>query len=121
MNTNRRNLQTKLEEAMKSKWFSALSLTLIMVLLLTACAQATPTAVEAPTSAPAPTEAPAGMAVDCMGASAGDQLSVMYQWSGAEEEKINTIFKPFIDACGVPIVAETTRDAAVLDTKAKST
>jgi alpha-glucoside transport system substrate-binding protein len=60
-------------------------------------------------------------AIDCMGAASGDQLSVMYQWSGAEEEKINAIFKPFIDACGVKIVAESTRDAAVLDTKAKST
>jgi alpha-glucoside transport system substrate-binding protein len=44
----------------------------------------------------------------------------MYQWSGAEEEKINAIFKPFIDACGVEIVAESTRDNAVLDTRVKS-
>jgi hypothetical protein len=55
-----------------------------------------------------------------MGVSAGDTLTVMYQWSGAEEEKINSIFKPFVDACGVEIVANSTRDAAVLDTAAKS-
>ncbi len=62
-----------------------------------------------------------GEEIDCMGAAAGDSLSVMYQWSGAEEEKINAIFKPFVDACGVEIVASSTRDAAVLDTAAKST
>jgi alpha-glucoside transport system substrate-binding protein len=59
--------------------------------------------------------------IDCTGVQPGDKLSVMYQWTGAEEEKINAIFKPFMDACGVEISAEATRDAAVLDTKAKST
>jgi alpha-glucoside transport system substrate-binding protein len=39
----------------------------------------------------------------------------------AEEEKANTIFKALVDACGIEIVAESTRDAAVLDTKVKST
>jgi len=55
-----------------------------------------------------------------MGAAEGDQLTVMYQWSGAEEEKINAIFAPFVDACGVEIVAESSRDDAVLDTRVKS-
>jgi len=59
--------------------------------------------------------------VDCMGAAAGDEVSVLYQWSGSEEEKLNTVVKPLVDACGLEIVATTTRDAAVLDTKAKST
>jgi alpha-glucoside transport system substrate-binding protein len=59
-------------------------------------------------------------AIDCGGASAGDTLTVMYQWSGAEEEKINAVFAPFVDECGVSIVAESTRDLAVLDTRAKS-
>jgi len=87
-----------------------------------------PPATEAPaeTQAPVATEAPAetqapAPTIDCMGAASGDQINVVSQWSGAEEEKINAIFKPFIDACGVQIVAESTRDAAVLDTKAKST
>jgi alpha-glucoside transport system substrate-binding protein len=44
----------------------------------------------------------------------------MYQWSGAEEESINKIFKPLIDQCGIKIVAESTRDAGVLDTRVKS-
>lgn len=59
--------------------------------------------------------------IDCMGAASGDQVSVLYQWSGAEEEKFNTVVKPLVDACGIEIVATSTRDAAVLDTKAKST
>jgi alpha-glucoside transport system substrate-binding protein len=58
--------------------------------------------------------------IDCMGAAAGDTLSVMYQWTGAEEEKINAILKPFLDACSVEIAAEATRDLAVLDARVKS-
>jgi alpha-glucoside transport system substrate-binding protein len=107
---------------MKRKLFLMFSLLVLMGLLVSACAQATPEPVEGPTEVPAPAEpAEPAVAIDCMGAAAGDTLSVMYQWSGAEEEKINAIFKPFVDACGVEIVAESTRDAAVLDTKAKST
>ena len=57
----------------------------------------------------------------CMGASEGDTLTVMYQWTGAEEEKINAVLKPLVDACGIEIVAEATRDEAVLDTRVQST
>jgi len=56
-----------------------------------------------------------------MGAQSGDQLTVVYQWSGAEEENFNTIIKPFVDACGVQVTAQSTRDDAVLDTMVKST
>ena len=55
-----------------------------------------------------------------MGAS-GAEISILSQWSGAEEEKLNAVLKPFVDACNISIVSQTTRDAAVLDTKAKST
>ena len=112
----------------KKPWFM-LSVFVIVALLATACAPATtPPPTEAPTAAP-PTEAPSPSpavteamppAIDCSGVKPGDELSVMYQWSGAEEEKVNAIFKPFTDACGVKIVAESTRDAAVLDTRVKS-
>jgi alpha-glucoside transport system substrate-binding protein len=105
------------------------SVILLASLLLAACGpQATsvpeePTAVpEQPTAVPEqPTEPPAMAAIDCKGAVAGDTVTVMYQWSGAEEEKINSILKPLVDECGIQVVAEATRDAAVLDTKAKST
>jgi alpha-glucoside transport system substrate-binding protein len=65
--------------------------------------------------------AKAGTEIDCKGAAAGAQVTVLYQWSGAEEEKFNAVVKPLVDACGIEIVAQSTRDAAVLDTKAKST
>jgi alpha-glucoside transport system substrate-binding protein len=59
--------------------------------------------------------------IDCMGAASGDQVSVLYQWSGTEEEKFNAVVKPLVDACSIEIVAQSSRDDAVLDTKAKST
>ncbi|MCP4534136.1 MAG: hypothetical protein GY831_23295, partial [Delftia sp.] len=67
----------------------------------------------------APPEAEGG--IDCMGAASGDQVTLLYPWSGTEEENLNKILKPLLDACDIQIVAESTRDAAVLDTKAKST
>ncbi len=105
-----------------------MSLLVVVSVVLTACGPtATPQApaTQAPaTQAPA-TQAPATQtptsAIDCMGAKQGDQLTVMYQWSGAEEESFNTIIKPFVDACGVKIVAQSSRDNAVLDTAVKST
>ena len=45
----------------------------------------------------------------------------MYQWTGNEEALFNNIIAPFVSACGVKIVANSTRDAAVLDTAVKST
>jgi alpha-glucoside transport system substrate-binding protein len=129
------------EEEMKVKFWQVLTVTVVFCLILAACQpQPTPAPapaveevqpteapppVEEPTVAeePEPTEAaePAEGAIDCMGAQAGDKLTVMYQWSGGEEEKINAIFKPLVDACGISIVAESTRDLAVLDTKVQST
>ena len=106
---------------MKSNWLKWLSLAVMLGLLLGACTTATPTeevAPPPPTEAPAPP--PAEAAIDCMGASSGDEVSVMYQWSGAEEEKINAIFAPFVEECGVNVVSESTRDEAVLDTRVQS-
>jgi alpha-glucoside transport system substrate-binding protein len=119
-----------MEEKMRKPFLYVFTLFILIALIVTACAPAateTPTE-EAPPEAP-PTEAPPPPEepeepempeIDCKGAAAGDQLSVMSQWTGAEEEKINAIFKPLVDACGIEIVAEATRDAAVLDTKVKS-
>lgn len=117
-------LYFKEEPPMSKRFVSWLSLVMVLAIALGAC---TPAATPAPTQPPAeppaaqPPAAPSAPAVDCMGAKAGDKVTVLYQWSGGEEEKINTIFKPLVDACGIEIVAESTRDAAVLDTKAKST
>lgn len=70
-----------------------------------------------------PTEAmeePTAM-IDCMGVESGTEITMIYQWTGTEEESINSILDPFVQECGVTITAEATRDAAVLDTRAKST
>jgi alpha-glucoside transport system substrate-binding protein len=56
-----------------------------------------------------------------MGAQSGDQVTVMYQWTGNEESLFNNVIAPFVAACGVKIVANSNRDAAVLDTAVKST
>lgn len=123
---------------MSGKLAKLLSLLLVATVLLVACAPAAtavpPTAVppaEPPAAVPPtavpptavpPTAIPEPVApAYCKDAKSGDQVTVIYQWSGAEEEKFNAILKPFIDACGVKVVAESSRDAAVLDTRVKST
>ncbi|MGE5124372.1 MAG: ABC transporter substrate-binding protein [Acidobacteriaceae bacterium] len=93
---------------------------MLMALLISACGTATPAATTEPTMAAtaAPT-APAG-GIDCMGSMSGDQISVLSEWSGAEGESLNSILEPFVQACGVQLVTNTTRDLAVLDTTVKS-
>lgn len=99
----------------------------LVAMLATACAVPTATqATEAPATAVPATEAPTAVPVPerpaiCGDTKEGDTLTMMYQWSGSEEEKINAILQPLVDQCGIKIVAESTRDAAVLDTKVKST
>lgn len=58
--------------------------------------------------------------IDCLDAQPGDEISMLYQWSGVEEENLNAILKPFLDACGVTIAAESTRDQALLDTRVQA-
>jgi alpha-glucoside transport system substrate-binding protein len=111
-----------------NKTYKIMSAVLLVAMLATACATATttPATTESPT-VPSSTTAPTSEAtsaagnIDCMGAKSGDQLTLMYQWSSNEETLFNNIIKPFVDACGVKIVPNSTRDAAVLDTAVKST
>jgi alpha-glucoside transport system substrate-binding protein len=58
--------------------------------------------------------------IDCKGASAGDEVSVLYPWSGAEEEKFNEVVAPLVEACGIVIVPESSRDQALLDTRVQA-
>jgi len=55
-----------------------------------------------------------------MGAKKGDKVSMIYQWSGNEEENLNKILKPLVDACGIVIEPESTRDQSLLDTRVKA-
>jgi len=73
-----------------------------------------------PTKTPVPTKAPATSAVDCMGAKPGDEISMIYQWSGQEEERLNQILQPLVDACGIVLKPESTRDQALLDTRVQA-
>ncbi len=81
-----------------------------------------PAMTEAPatTEAPAMTEAPAAGAIDCMGAQSGDTISMLYQWSGTEEQQLNDILQPLVDACGIVLKPESTRDQALLDTRVQA-
>ena len=101
---------------------------MVVSMLLAACAPAAtqaPVMTEAPTEATAATEAPAvteAPAADdmCMGAAAGDEISMMYQWSGVEEESFNKVVQPLVDACGFVLKPESTRDQALLDTRVQA-
>jgi alpha-glucoside transport system substrate-binding protein len=77
---------------------------------------------EAPTEAmtEAPTEAPVAGEIDCKGAQPGDTISMLYQWSGTEEEALNSVLQPLLDACGIVIEPESTRDQALLDTRVQA-
>jgi len=91
--------------------------------MLAACAPSTPAPTEVPATEPpeAPTEAaPEAPAIDCMGAQAGDEITMLYQWSGVEEENLNAILKPLVDACGIVLAPESTRDHALLDTRVEA-
>ncbi|HSL43096.1 MAG TPA: ABC transporter substrate-binding protein [Anaerolineales bacterium] len=77
---------------------------------------------EAPTEAAteAATEAPVAGEIDCAGAQQGDEISMLYQWAGAEEEALNQVLQPLIDACGIVLRPESTRDQALLDTRVQA-
>lgn len=66
------------------------------------------------------TPAPVASAIDCKGAKSGDEISLIYQWSGQEEERFNQIVKPLVDSCGIVLKPESTRDQALLDTRVQA-
>lgn len=70
------------------------------------------------------TTAPEGPAVVtdemCMGAQPGDEISMLYQWSGQEEERLNQILQPLVETCGIVLAPESTRDQALLDTRVQA-
>jgi len=58
--------------------------------------------------------------IDCMGAQSGDELTMLYQWSATEEENLNRILAPLVEACGIVIKPESSRDQALLDTRVQA-
>ncbi len=116
-----------------SKKINILTSLVLLSLVLAACGPSTtPVMTEAPmTEAPvmteeAMTEAPmteapmAEMPEMCMGAHEGDEISMLYQWSGVEEEALNRVLQPLIDTCGFVLRPESTRDQALLDTRVQA-
>src|SRR5436190_3683097 len=119
----------------RSTLWSLISFVVLAAMILSACGPAAtqnPTATEAPatqppateapatTEAPTATEAPTTGGIDCMGAKSGDEISMLYQWSGVEEAALNQVLKPLVDACGLVLKPESTRDQALLDTRVQA-
>ncbi|NJC97102.1 MAG: hypothetical protein C3F07_09960 [Anaerolineales bacterium] len=119
--------------------FMLLSLLVLGSLILSACGggaatEAPPAMTEAPamtqepamteaptaTEEPAMTEEPMAGGIDCMGAQPGDEVSMLYQWSGVEEASLNQVLQPLVDACGIVLKPESTRDQALLDTRVQA-
>jgi alpha-glucoside transport system substrate-binding protein len=90
---------------------------MVVILLITACA---PTPTETPVATEPPAPEPVTGEIDCMGAAPGDEISMFYQWSGTEEENLNKILAPLVDACGIVLAPESSRDQALLDTRVQA-
>lgn len=118
---------------MKKHALTILSVLMVFAFVLAACSPATtetdvPTdeVVETeevatePTEEVVDTEEVVTSDIDCMGAEPGDVITMLYQWSGVEEENLNAILAPFVEACGVVIEPESTRDQALLDTRVQA-
>ncbi|OJX45881.1 MAG: hypothetical protein BGO78_11300 [Chloroflexi bacterium 44-23] len=122
---------------MKNKFWQLIAVMAIFTMALAACKPAaTPTM--APTTAPVEqatsttvveaTKAPVVEATAtepegpawCSGVTKGDTISMLYQWSGQEEERLNQILKPLVDQCGIVLQPESTRDQALLDTRVQA-
>lgn len=94
---------------MQKKTYILVSLMMVVALVLAACA-----------GGGEEEEPVAETGIDCMGAESGDEITMLYQWSGVEEENLNKILQPFVEACGVTISPESTRDQALLDTRVQA-
>ena len=95
----------------KSAWLYT-SLLLVFALALTACGGGAGTGDDGG-------EAATG-GLDCMGAAQGDEVSILAQWSGEEEELFMSAIAPVVDACGLTVAYEASRDQAVVDTRVQS-
>jgi alpha-glucoside transport system substrate-binding protein len=123
----------------KAKIVSLFSFLLVLSLLVAACsgpetavppaAQEDPPAAEAPPAETEPeseaaeeseSDMVADSGIDCHGAQPGDEVTMLYQWSGVEEENLNRILQPLIEACGIRLSPESSRDQGLLDTRVQA-
>jgi alpha-glucoside transport system substrate-binding protein len=105
----------------KRRTLLLIGLLLALSMILAACATPTPTpTVEEAEEVEEPEEVEEEVEIDCMGAAEGDEVTMLYQWSGVEEEKLNQILAPLVDACGIVLKPESTRDQALLDTRVQA-
>ncbi len=103
---------------MKKRFWLLISLFTVFAMVMAACQ---PAAAEEPAvMEEAPAEEEVVVEDPCMGAQPGDEITLLYQWSGVEEEKLNQILAPFVEQCGVVLKPESTRDQALLDTKVQA-
>ena len=111
---------------MKKLTFYLVAILVVMSMILSACGkEETPTpemteVLPPSTEEPVVVEPPVEGEIDCKGAQAGDVITMFYQWSGVEEERLNTILQPLVDACGIVIQPESSRDQALLDTRVQA-
>lgn len=106
---------------MKMFW-KLLAVFVLASMALTACGAPAAPAAPAEPAAPAAPQEPAApaKAAWCADAQPGDEVSLLYQWSGQEEERLNQILKPLVDECGIVLKPESTRDQALLDTRVQA-
>ena len=90
-----------------SKLYKLMTALMLVSLVLAACAPAQP-------------GGGGTGAIDCMGGKSGDEISMLYQWSGVEEAALNQVLQPLIDSCGFVLKPESTRDQALLDTRVQA-
>ncbi|NMB63080.1 MAG: extracellular solute-binding protein [Chloroflexi bacterium] len=103
---------------MKKRFWLLISLFTVFAMVMAACQ---PAAAEEPAvMEEALAEEEVVVEDPCMGAQPGDEITLLYQWSGVEEEKLNQILAPFVEQCGVVLKPESTRDQALLDTKVQA-
>jgi len=99
------------------KYWKIIAVMTILVLFAAACGTPAATPTTEPTGA-VPTDVP--VSEMCMGAMSGDEVTLLYQWAGQEEERFNQIVKPLSDTCGIVFKPESTRDQALLDTRVQA-
>ncbi len=112
---------------MKKRYFWSVTILAVLSLLVVACQSAAieePAVMEEEPVAEEPAMEPTpevAMAPEwCGDAQPGDEITMLYQWSGAEEERLNAVLKPLVDECGIVLAPESTRDQALLDTKVQA-